>query len=260
MAGPPAGSERLLPPPRGILGATGDGQTLARTERPMPRDDHSRDGHGAPQARAPRDGVEAWDAEKKVVEQVASIIANKLSMLPLTKDAFLDDAVSWIWNHRSRFDPSKASFRTWCSTLLHNRGVDIIRTHARERKMKREKRYEAMNHQRRRASDRDDRDPADMLEAHLEGLNRVLVAIECQLLGRLAPDRCEAWLRHADLPTGFSWQAIEAVGNRADRRKALAAACGQNYAWVNQRIYRAIQKIRQAEGVEAGVADDGEEA
>lgn len=226
----------------------------------MPHDDHPRDGHGAPGARAPRGDGDAWDAEKRIVEEVALIVATKLSMIPLTKDAFLADAVPWIWGRRRRYDPSRGSFRSWCASVLRNRGVDIIRRHARDQEMKREKRYAAAIDQRSRAPVRDDRDPADMLEAHLEGLNRVLVAVEYQLLGRLAPDRSAAWLRHADVPAGFPWQAIEAVEDRAGRRKALAAACGKEYGWLNQRIHRAIQKLRQAEGVEAGVADDGEEA
>lgn len=226
----------------------------------MPRDDHPRDGDGAPEARAPRGDPDAAKAEKLIIEEVALVVATKLSMLPLTRDEFLSDAVSWVWNRRHRFDPSLASFRSWASSVLRNRGVDIIRRHARDQAMKREKRYEAMIDQRSPAPVREDRDPADMLEAHLDGLNRVLVAVEYRLLGRLAPDRSAAWLEHADVPAGFPWQVIEAVEDRASRRKALAAACGRNYAWLNQRLYRAIQTMQRAEGVEAGVADESEEA
>lgn len=225
-----------------------------------PHDDHPRDGDAAPRARAPGGGGGAWEAEKLIVEDVALIVATKLSMLPFTRDEFLADAVPWIWGRRLRFDPRRASFRSWCAGVLRNRGVDIIRRHARDQAMKREKRYQATIDQRSPAPARDDRDPADLLEAHLEGLNRVLVAVEWQLLGRLAPDRRAAWLQHADVPAELPWQAIEAVEDRAGRRKALAAACGRKYAWLNQRLYRAIQAVRQAEGVEASVGDEGEDA
>lgn len=223
-----------------------------------PHDDHPRDGDGAPKERRPSVDGDAWRAEKGIVEEVAAIVASQLSMLAFTKDEFLSEAMSWIWNRRHRFDPARATFRSWCSTVLRNRGVDIIRRHARDHAMKRQKRYEAQLQQRVPEIPHDDRDPADMLEAHLEGLNRVLLAVEYRLLGRLAPDRCAAWLRHPDVPARFPWQAIEAIEDRASRRKALAAACERKYAWLNQRLYRAMLTIRQAEGVEAQVGDEGD--
>ena len=200
-----------------------------------------------------------WDDRKRIVEEQAAQIASKLNMIPLTRDEFLAGALAWIVEKDYRFDPTKGKFSPWSYRVLYNHGVDVIRRGAHDLDLKK-----AMQHETRRALARNarldrtgpepdeapKRDPADILEQHVTGEDRVLLAIDVCLLGRLAPDRVEDWLRRAELPADFPWQDLEAIKKQADRRGALAAALGQDDGWLRQRIRRALLKIKKAEGVD----------
>lgn len=200
-----------------------------------------------------------WDGRTRIVEELAAQVAAKLNMIPLTRDEFLSGAMSWVVEQGHRFDPGKGPFSPWCYRVLHNHGVDVIRRNARDLELKQEKRHEnrrslARNARLDRTAPEPDeapaRDPADMLEQHVAGEDRIFLAIDVGLLGRLAPDRVEAWLRQTQLPADFPWQDLEAIEKQADRRKALVAVCGKDDGWLRQRLNRALKKIKKAEGVD----------
>jgi hypothetical protein len=200
-----------------------------------------------------------WDDRRQIVEELASRVASKLNMIPLTRDEFLSGATAWIVEQEHRFDPEKGTFGPWCYRVLYNHGVDVIRRSARDLDLKKEKRYETRRALARNArldrtgpepDEAPERDPVDILEQHVAGEDRIFLAIDVCLLGRLAPDRVEVWLRQAGIQADFPWQDLEAIEKQADRRSALAAAIGQDDGWLRQRIYRALQKIKKAEGVD----------
>ena len=218
------------------------GLTLPQLERVMP---------------PPNDNE--WDDRKRIVEEQAAQIASKLNMIPLTRDEFLAGALAWIVEKEYGFDPERGMFSPWCYRVLYNHGVDVIRRSARDLDLKKEKRYETRRALARNArldrtgpepDEAPERDPADILEQHVAGEDRVLLAIDVCLLGRLTSDRVAAWLREAELPEDFAWQALEAIEKQANRRRALAAALGQDDGWLRQHIYRALLKIKKAEGVD----------
>lgn len=200
-----------------------------------------------------------WDDRTRIVEAQAAQVASKLNMIPLTQDEFLAGATAWIFERAHRFDPTMGNFSPWCYRVLYNHGVDVIRRSAHDIDLKKEMKQEtrralARNPRLDRTGTEPDeapnRDPADILEQHVTGKDRVLLAIDVCLLGRLSSDRVAAWLREAELPADFSWQALEAIKKQADRRRALAAALGQDNGWLRQHIYRALLKIKKAEGVD----------
>jgi hypothetical protein len=92
-------------------------------------------------------------------------------------------------------------------------------------------------------------DATDLLEKHVVGENRIILAIDCGMLTGSDAARVSRWLTEAQLPPDFPWREIEAVEKQAARRQALSAAFGQNEAWLRQRIRRTLEKLRDAMGV-----------
>ena len=200
---------------------------------------------------------DAWPELLPAIRRQTLVIADRLNMTPATRDEFLGDAVAWIREKENLFDGSRGSLGAWCATVLRNRGVDLIRRHsaasAAREKYDQDTRAEQESRIRRaRRDDEPDAPPAidviAVLERHVDADNRIFVAIDCRLLGEFDPQQVAGWIAEAGLPEGFPWREIEAIEKKAERRKALAAAIGENDGWLRQRIFRALERLHSVLG------------
>lgn len=192
-----------------------------------------------------------WDQYGATINEVATRIAGSRRMDPATKSDFLESIPFKMVTAWDNFDPEKGEFGAWCTRVLSNHRVSVIRKHARWNNMaddigvdleadRREDHVEGIA--RRELAN----NAVDALEHHVKGFDRLLVAIDCQLLCRLTTERAARWLRDAEtLPPEFRWRDIEAIPNPAERRRALAAALGHDGNWLRQRINRALRRIRR---------------
>lgn len=189
-----------------------------------------------------------WANHGEAITRIANSVARRLNMTPETKQEFVESVnfkVFLVWDH---FDPEKGVFDGWCATVLTNHGVSLIRKYANDRAAKTFLRLTTSVEQ--PPSDELDRhDEAsravDQLESYVGGLDRIIVAIDCTLLGRLPDDRVKSWLTAATLSSDFQWRGLEAIDRKSERRAALAKALQQSEGWLRQRINRALRKLRE---------------
>ena len=200
----------------------------------------------------------AWGGLLPRIEALARRVARKLNMSPLTRDEFISGAASWISLQHEHYDSAKGDLGGWCFRVLYNHGVTHIRKGARHGQAIARWRNDVgitktqMFRADQSLPDSDSTpqaDAADLLERHVAGENRIILAIDCGMLAGTDAARVSRWLTEAQLPPDFPWREIEAVEKQAARRLALSAAFGQNEAWLRQRIRRTLQKLRDAMGV-----------
>lgn len=194
---------------------------------------------------------EDWEQYEATINQIAQRIARRLKMTPATQREFLESIQYKLVTVWDRFDPQMGEFGGWCWQVLRNHGVSVIRTNGRPPgnnmfdgdggDLEADPRE---NHEDRIATQELANNAVDALERCVSGLDRVLVAIDSQLLGRLTPERADRWVNEANLPAEFSWRDIEAIPDKAERRRTLAAALDRDVNWVRQRINRALGRIR----------------
>jgi len=189
-----------------------------------------------------------WERHGEAITRIANKVVRRLNMTPNTKQEFVESVafnVASKWDH---FDPNRGVFDAWCYTVLKNHGVSLIRKTAKERRANDFLRLTTPVEQ--PPSDELDRQEeasrvVDQLESYVGGLDRIIVAIDCTLLGRLRDDRVARWLTDANLPGDFQWRALEAIDRNCERRAALAEALQQSGGWLRQRINRALHKLHK---------------
>ena len=199
---------------------------------------------------------DAWGDLHPLVEKTARKVARVLNMNALTRDAFLAEAAGWILEKGDGYHAARGDLGGWCYRVLTNRGVDLIRRAATEKKALRA--YGDAARREHRFASRgggplsEEADPpldaVAVLETHVAGVDRLLIAIDCRLLGTLATGRAEAWLEQAGLSGDFPWREIEAIEKQADRRKALVASLCVSPGWLRKRLSRALDALAKAMG------------
>jgi len=191
---------------------------------------------------------DSWDDLLPKLDGIARQIAQRLNMTATTREDFFASVAEKIFIKRADYDPNLGTMSGWCQTVLLRHGVDIIRKHGRHQKMMERfvEEVKGRGELYKTPVEIDDSPRLDGIEAlqkHADGLDRVLVAIDCQLLSQLESARTRAWLSDADLPKHFPWQEIEAIDEQAARRKALVRILGVNPGWLRQRIFRTLKAM-----------------
>jgi RNA polymerase sigma factor (sigma-70 family) len=196
------------------------------------------------------------------IERIARRVARRLNASPSVRQEFDADAVGHVFEVIDRFDAERASFGTWCQTVLRNHCVTLIRREAGRRKLIENVGNAAAIEAERRLGEgpppspleeRENRPPqidvAKLLEERLQPLDRLLFATYAEVLSACAAETVERWCREAGCEQA-ALRAIEALP-RSQRKNRLAAALGENIDWVRQRIYRAVQRLK-AGGIGGG--------
>lgn len=210
--------------------------------------------------------ADQWSALVPQIERLAKSVGLQTNATPTVRDQLCAEAVSHVYEASAEFDPCQGRFVAWCQRVLRNRCVDLIRKEAAQRR--RFDRYrtdaerefaDALRAERQTvpvasgASDgtlatdpgRLRADLVNLLERHLEPLDRLLLTTYLAALDTCGDDVVDRWCREAGLDHTDDVRMIATLPQK-NRKKELAKAIGRELDWVRTRIYRAVEKLKAA--------------
>lgn len=204
-----------------------------------------------------------WSSLVSEIRRIANSVAIRKNASPTVRDELLAAAVEHIYDKRDKFDPARASFNTWCWTVLANLCVDLIAREAAERR--RRARYRSAEEYRQEqqlrptrpksTGDEDDEtedqrrprpDLLPLLEARLTPMDRLLVATYAGVLGGFDRDVVDRWCREAACDHAADLLRVATIPQR-ERMRAVAETLGRKLDWVRTRMYRAFRDLRGGE-------------
>jgi RNA polymerase sigma factor (sigma-70 family) len=197
-----------------------------------------------------------------VIERIARQVANRQNASRTVRDELAGEVVGHVFSVIHTFDPSVAKFSTWCYAVVRNHCVTLIRQEARRRGIAEKARDAAKIDEERQLlegpapSPAEEREEAELragrprfdlvplLDAHLQPIDRLLLAGYVGLLSAVDGDVVDRWCRDAERPDAAGLTEIEGVP-KSQRKQAMARILGEKLGWVRQRIFRAVQRLKQ---------------
>jgi len=204
-----------------------------------------------------------WSSWTPHIQRIAAKVARNKNASPTVRDALLAEAVGHIYENRDKFDATRASFSTWCWTVLANLCVSLIRSedveHRRWKKYARDEEYRQQgqgrpgsapspvgSHDEPEEPRRPRADLLPLLEARLNPMDRLLVATYAGVLGGFGGDVVDRWCREAACDHATELLRVATIPQR-ERKRAIAEALGRRLDWVRTRLYRALGELRGEE-------------
>lgn len=211
-----------------------------------------------------------WRELLAQVEPIAITVGRRCNASPTVRDELLSSAVSHVYERYDHFDPQKSAFSTWCRTVLKNHCISLIRSEAaRTKRTKRHADHVARAQEQRLLDEppptplevaeeeaaKARRRPLDVsatLERHLQPVDRVLLVVYAELSTACGSATLARWCEEAGGVDATALTAIEALA-KPKRKQALALLLGETVDWVRQRMFRAVQRLkdRGIEGTDA---------
>lgn len=202
-----------------------------------------------------------WHALLPQIERIAVSVGRRNNASPTVRDELESSAVAHVYQRITHFDPTRATFSTWCQTVLRNHCVSLIRGEAsRTNRGKKHAESVAHEHQQRLAgappptpleTDEDQAAAArrpqvnvpEVLERHLQPIDRILLVVYAELSPACGEETLARWCTEAGGVDSAALRAIETLP-KARRKQALAGMLGESVGWVRQRIFRATQRLK----------------
>jgi RNA polymerase sigma factor (sigma-70 family) len=195
------------------------------------------------------------------IERIARQVANRLNASSTVRDELYDAAVGHVFSVIHTYDPTLAKFSTWCYTVVRNQCVTLIRQEAKRNKIVKKARGVAEVDEERqlrsaptasameeseeeaRASAGTGFQFAPLLDEHLKPIDRLMLAAYLGVLSTLGDDVVARWCREAGHEGAASLAGVEQLPT-SQRKEAIAAVLGESLGWVRQRIFRAVQRLK----------------
>jgi RNA polymerase sigma factor (sigma-70 family) len=196
------------------------------------------------------------------IERIARQVANRLNASSTVRDELYDAAVGHVFAVMHTYDPTVAKFSTWCYTVLRNQCVTLIRQEAKRRKIIKKARGVAEVDEERqlrsgpaasamevreegvRASTATGFQFVPLLDAHLKPIDRLMLAAYLGALSTVGDEVVARWCREAAHEGAASLAGVEQLPT-TQRKEAIAAVLGESLGWVRQRIFRAVQRLKE---------------
>jgi DNA-directed RNA polymerase specialized sigma24 family protein len=210
----------------------------------------------------PNDDLD-WAELLPQINRIARTVGRRKNASPRVRDELSGVAVEHVYAKSGQFDPNLGSFQNWCSTVLANKCVSLIRKEASDARLIAK---ENLLFQK-KVSDAirvaEEEDPLPQIDwpvvferARLNPTDRLLVALDLVICDRFQKQEIARWLSDASLPADFPVQNLADTSQGA-RRKALAhallaaehaeateAAIQHKSHWIRTRLTRAKLRIK----------------
>jgi RNA polymerase sigma-70 factor (ECF subfamily) len=151
---------------------------------------------------------------------IAYSVAVRLTANPSDAEDVVQDAFLGLWRQAARFDPARASVRTWLLAIVHNRAIDVVR--------RRRIRVEPLESEGERTSEQ-----AVALQSADPALD-VLERLEAE----------DLWAAVARL-SGVQREAIELAFGRGLTHPEVARATGVPLGTAKSRVRLGLLRLRQ---------------
>ncbi|MFM8498124.1 MAG: sigma-70 family RNA polymerase sigma factor [Planctomycetia bacterium] len=203
-----------------------------------------------------------WRVLLPQIARIAAVVGQRKNASPTVRDELAATAVVHVYERIQHFDPARATFATWCRTVLSNHCVSLIRREAAHAKrMQRHADHVAHEHEQRLHDDppptpleaqetraeqarRPRFDIVEALEKHLQPIDRILIVVYAELCSQCNAETLARWCVDAGGVDAAALPAVEALP-KMKRKQALAALLGQKIDWVRQRIFRASKRLKE---------------
>lgn len=203
-----------------------------------------------------------WRGLIPQIERIAIAVGRRTNASPTVRDELASSAVTHVFDRICRFDKTRASFPTWCTAILKNHCISLIRREASQAKRaKGHADIVAREHQRRLQDDppptplesdedgasgalRPRLDVVETLERHLQPIDRILIAVYADLCATCGAETLARWCLDAGGVEATALAPIEALP-KTKRKQALAALLGEKNDWVRQRMFRAGRRLKE---------------
>lgn len=192
---------------------------------------------------------------------IAKQVANRLNASTTVRDELYDAVLGHVFAVMHTYDPTKARFSTWCYTVVRNQCVTLIREEARRTKLYKKARGRAEVDEERQLKagpaaspleerEQDERNAAGkgfdfvpLLDRHLQPIDRLMLAAYLGVLSTVGDDVVVRWCREAGRDDAARLTVVEQLP-KSQRKHAIAHALGEGLGWVRQRIFRAVQRLK----------------
>lgn len=196
------------------------------------------------------------------IERIARQVANRLNASSTVRDELYDAAVGHVFAVIHTYDHTKAKFSTWCGTVIRNQCVTLIRQEAKRKKIIKKARGVAEVDEERQlragpaTSAMEEREEGarattaagfqfvPLLDEHLRPLDRLMLAAYLGTLSTVGAEVVARWCREAGHEGAASLAGVEQLPT-SQRKAAIAGVLGESLGWVRQRIFRAVQRLKE---------------
>jgi RNA polymerase sigma factor (sigma-70 family) len=205
---------------------------------------------------------EEWRSLIPQIERIARRVANRCNASPTVRDELADEAVGHIFRVYDKFNPAIANFSAWGDTVLRNLCVTLIRKEAARRRLADNVRQSLSSdghvpqpggpvrlpesEQAERAANEASVPRIDIV-ALLKRLpspqDRLLLGAYQGVLSTCEAEAVNRWCRDANWDHAAALTALEELP-RQQRKQAIAHIVGAKVDWVRQRIFRAVQRLK----------------